>query len=65
MGKVVELGIREKRYEYEQCGGCQKEVIEQQEEDYMEVVIPYGEYDKHIILCESCYGEAKRHGVVH
>lgn len=62
MGNVHRLDFKEKVYEYENCSGCNKEVDDQQEE-YMEIVMPYEDHDKHILLCESCYQSAKSYGI--
>jgi hypothetical protein len=63
LGKVHQLQFRKKEYEYENCNGCQKKVEEDQE-SYMEVVLPYDDYDKHILLCPKCYRSAKRFGAL-
>jgi hypothetical protein len=62
MGKVFQLPVREKVYEYEDCGGCHQ-VVDDQQQDYMEIVMPYDDYDKHLLLCSSCYESAKEYGV--
>lgn len=55
---------RQKVYEYDNCGGCQKVISEDDHEGYMEIVLPFDDYDKHIVLCPSCHESAKRYGVL-
>jgi hypothetical protein len=62
MGKVIELGIRGKKHDYEKCAGCQESFRDN--EEYTEVVLPFEEYNQHILLCGSCAAESKRHGIL-
>jgi hypothetical protein len=63
MVKVFQLPFRKKVSEYEDCGGCHQ-IVEDQQQDYMEIVLFYDDYDKHILLCPECYRSAQEHGVL-
>ena len=65
MGKVhvVDFNNRRKRnYENDICSGCQKVIRE--DEEFTELIVPYGDCDQHIALCNSCSKTAREYGVL-
>lgn len=62
MSKVIELQPRKHIYELDHCSGCGGVVVG----DYLELGLPSldNKQIKHIALCSSCSGVAKKEGVI-
>lgn len=69
MAKLYEFP-KEKRvnriYELDFCAGCKNPIdpFEDLTKDFTVIVLPSGKGEKHIVLCEECAEEARKHGVI-
>lgn len=52
-------GVNE--YLMDECAGCGEAV--DKVTTYKHVVVPFNNYEKHIVLCADCVGVSSRHGV--
>lgn len=54
--------IKKSSYKYAECSGCENKVNENQA--YEEVILRHLDRSEHILLCSSCYEQAKSYGVL-